>query len=566
MSRPNDWGRIAPVLASLALFACDGVLLDGAAGPAGAGRRGGGPVSCGDGSIVLGTAPMRRLSNAEYLHTLRDLFPGVTPAVPELPEDTEVGGFENDARSLGPSDVRVSRWEDIAFRYAGEVTSSPDRLAAFLPCAPGAGDAGAQRACGETLVRDFGRRAYRRPLSDQEVERYVAFFESQREAIDFAAAVQLTTMALLQSPWFLYRIELPGEGGGDGVVPLDGYQLASRLSYFLWESTPDDALLEAAARGELATDAQLEAQARRMLDDGRAREAVVDFHRQWLDFDRIEMDEHQGRVPELYPTWNETLRQAVRDEQDRFVEGVLFDGEGTLRALLTSRTAYVNGPLASLYGVNGPGDATTWEEVTLPHDQRAGLLTRAGFLASHAHSGNGSPPLRGVFVMERLLCEPRPSPPPDADLTPPVVRPGEEPRTNRQLFEERTSPAGCIACHTRIDGFGFGFEHYDAVGGYRELDHGLPVDASGNLTGTDVDGPYVGAIELSEALAESARVEVCATRMWMRYALGRAPEREDECLTSRLARSFHESGGDVRALMVDIVTSPEFRNRPLASE
>ncbi len=565
------------------ITACEGSLLGSAAGPSGApgssgsgsgsGPGGGvmGPAVCESDSLLVGSAPMRRLANAEYLHTLRDLFPGVTVALPELPPDTDTGGFENDALSLGASDVRVARWEEIAWRYGSAITATPASLSTFLPCAASATDETTEQACGQELVRDFGLRAMRRPLASDERDRYLALFEAQRVAIDFEGAVQLTVMAMLQAPSFLYRIEVPSVDSQSGardaaIAALDSYQVATRLSYFLWESTPDDALLDAAGAGELETPEQIEAQARRMLEDGRAREAVVDFHRQWLDFDRILEEEHARRVPELFPGWNEDLRNAVREEQDRFVESTIFDDEGTLTALLTSNRTWVNGELAQLYGVAGPSDGSTWTQTELPAAERAGLLTRAGFLASHSHSANGSPPLRGVFITERLLCEPRPSPPASANTSPPTAEPGAGPRTNRQLFEERTAAPVCQGCHVRMDGMGFGFENYDAIGAFRELDDGLPVDSSGNVLGTDVDGPYVGGVELSGILAESERVQECATRQWVRYALGRAPEREDACLIDRLADRFAESDGNVRDLLVAIVTSPEFRHRPAAQE
>lgn len=519
------------------------------------------PTVCTGTETTLGITPQRRLSNAEYVRTLRDLFPGVAVELPDLPPDTINNGFENDARSLGASDVRVARWEDVAFRYAEAIAATPATLAAFLPCAATATDAATQQACGETLVREFGLRAMRRPLETDEQQRYLALFEQMRTEIDFAAAVELTVMAFLESPQFLYRLELPAEGETDGaVVPVGAYEIASRLSYFLWGSMPDATLFAAAADGSLATEETIAAQAARMLADDRARDQVVDFHRQWLDFDRIEMDEHSRRIEE-FTLWNETLRDSIREEQDRFVERTIFEGEGTLSALLLSRETEVNGPLAALYGVEGPADANTWAPATLPEGERAGLLTRAGFLASHSHSGNGSPPLRAVFITERLLCEPRPAPPPDANLAPPEQDPSDAPKTNRQLFEERTAPPSCMGCHVRLNGFGFGLEHYDAIGAFRETERGLPIDASGNVIGTDVDTAYVGGVELSEVLAESEVVQGCATRQWVRYALGRAPEREDACLVERLTDSFAESGGDVRALMTSIVTSPEFRSR-----
>lgn len=567
--------RWIALMGAMCLIACEGNVMGGPAGPGagpsgggamnggiGGGPSGGAPVACASDEVVSGGAPMRRLSNTEYLNTLRDLFPSARVTLPELPDDTAVGGFENDALSLGASEVQVARWEDIAWRYAEAVTRDARSLGAFLPCASGATTPLSEERCGEEFIRDFGLRALRRPLESDERDRYSAFFEAQRREIDFRAAVHLTLMAMLQAPAFLYRLELPRGTSEE----LDSFEVATRLSYFLWETTPDKTLLDAAGASGLDEAREIETHARRMLEDPRARAAVTDFHRQWLDFDRILDAEHARRVPEAFPTWNETLRAAIHEEQERFVESTLFDGAGTLSALLTSRSTWVNRALAELYGVAGPSDDETWIQVELPEGERSGLLTRAGFLAAHAHAANGSPPLRGVFITERLLCEARPSPPPNANLSPPTSAPGSGPKTNRELFEERTAPAQCQGCHVRMDGFGFGLEHYDAIGAFREVDQGLPVDASGNVLGTDVDGPFVGGVELSRVLAESERVEACATRNWVRYALGRAPDRADACFIDRLSSSFAATGGNVRELLVSIATSPEFRYRGAAQE
>ena len=543
---------------------CVGAIDDGAARPSGVGPRDDLDPTCADDRMLLGSTPMRRLSNAEYLASVAALFPGVTPALPELPPDTTSQGFENDARSLGASDVRVARWEDVAFRYTQAATASDEALAGFLSFCERWDDDASQRACGRALVDTLGRRTHRRPLTDAQRARYEAFFEAQRGEIDFAAAVQLTTMAMLQSPWFLYRLEIEGGMPRGDVVALDAWDVATRLSFLLWEEGPNDALLDAAARGELTDAASLEAHARRMLADPRARAAVLDFHRQWLDLDRIEIPEHALRIDD--PEWTETTQRSAREETDRFIAHALFDGEGTLGALLTSRETYVDRELARIYGVSGPTAAGEWARATLPEGERAGLLTRAAFLAAESHAGNPSPPLRGLYVMERLLCETRPTPPPDVDLSPPTAEPGEGPRTNRQLFDERTASPTCQGCHVRMHGFGYALEGYDEAGAFRDLDDGLPVDASGSITGTDVDGPIDGAIELSERLASSERVHECATRRWVRYAQGRAEERTDACLTERLSERFVTSGGDVRELLVAMVTSPEFRHRGAVSE
>lgn len=387
---------------------------------------------------------------------------------------------------------------------------------------------------------------------------YESYFATRRADIDFDAAALLTMTAMLESPHFLYRLELSGGELGDGSVALTPHELASRLSYLLWRSMPDDALFAHADDGSLLAPATLEAEARRMLDDPRAADTIVDFHRQWLALDRVAVVD-EPRLPSLYPEWDEGMRDAIARESEDLVRISIVEGDGTLASLFVSPAARVDARLAALYGVPAP-EPGTFADVTLP-PERAGILTRAAFLSSRAHSEQGSPPLRGAFVMSRVLCEPSLAPPPDADITPPVPMPGET-LTNRMLFERRTASATCRGCHDRIDGFGFGFEHFDAMGRYRTEDHGLPVDASGALTGTDVDGAYVGAVELSQRLGASRTVRACATRQWTRFALGRSAEQGDTCLEGRLERAFESSGGDVRELLVTLATAPELLVRP----
>jgi hypothetical protein len=188
-------------------------------------------------------------------------------------------------------------------------------------------------------------------------------------------------------------------------------------------------------------------------------------------------------------------------------------------------------------------------------------LSRIAFLAGNAHDANGSPPLRGVYVMERLLCEPRPSPPADADLSPVEADPDQGPMTNRQLFEQRTQPASCQGCHVRIDGFGYGFENYDAAGIYRTEDNGLAVDASGYANGIGNDAEYEGAMELQDLLGDSDVVRNCVVKQWFVYANGRAMEPADTCQVEAIQQAFAESDGNLMELLVSIVMRPEFRLR-----
>ena len=516
----------------------------------------------------LGSSPLRRLSNVEYLHSMRDLFPGVTPIdLPAPPPDTLVNGFENDARALGPTDVAVTRYEEIAFAYTTVATADDAALANVLPCTSWITEA-EQDACGRSLVESFGRRAFRRPLEPSDVEVLTNRFAIFRRSIDFRAAVQLTLMALVQSPAFLYRIEIPivdatHPASATGAVRVDAFALATRLSYLLWESGPDDELLDLAASGELLQRRVYEAEVDRMLDDPRVVDVIADFERQWLDLDRILADTNRTRDPLQYASWGPEWQSSEREEIDRFVRWSARAGEGTLAELLTSRHAFVDARMASVYEVTPPADG--WSEVDLPSDRRAGVLTRAAFLAGRSHSGSISPPIRGVFVLERLLCLPHRSPPAAADLSPPTPVPGEGPVTNRTLFERRTQASACTGCHTQINGVGFAFEHYDAIGAFRELDHGLPIDASGTVVGAEQLTTFTDAVDLSRVLAESRAVSDCAGDSWLRFALGRSLEGPDVTLRTQV-RDALAHGAPMREVLRTIANSAEIQLQQAVQE
>ena len=546
--------RVALIGGLALLSACNGVI--GGAGGDGPPRGSQESFICQTpGAITVGSSPARRLTNVEYENTVRDLLGGEIPVLPEQPSDAVLqGSFENDARSLGPSDVRVARYETAAFALGEHAVNSPTARARILPC--GTSDA----ECGRQFVETFGRRAFRRSLSDEELNRWSNFFQSQQASIDFDAAVQLTVAAMLQAPQFLYRLESDSTAVNGAQLELTAYELASRLSYFLWESMPDDELFAAADAGALQTEEELEAQARRLLADERARAAVRNFHRQWLYVDRVLGED---KLPELFPMWSGQAQQSAKEETLRFIEHQYFEG-GTVEDLFTSNVAYVDSVMAELYDIPAPMEP--WSLVELDPTERAGVLSRVAFLAGNAHDANGSPPLRGVYVMDRILCEPQPSPPADADTSPPVADPNQGPMTNRELFEQRVASSSCQGCHVRIDGFGYGFENYDAAGIFRTEDNGLPVDASGFANGIGNDAEYEGAIELQRLLGESDVVRDCVTKQWLTYSSGRSLEPADSCQLEAIQTAFAENGGDLIELLVTIVTRPEFRLRSGAEE
>lgn len=517
--------------------------------------------SCTEVPSGIGPAPLRRLSNGEYLRSLDELFPTVRVTLPALPEDNTVAGFDNQAESQQPTDVRVARYESIASLYAAALTTDTAAVRAITGCADWSTPQRAD-ACARSLIERVGARVFRRPLNEAESSRYALRFHAWETAVDFEGAVRLTLSALLQAPQFIYRPELdPLESTGARVVPVDSYAMATRLSMLLWQSGPDGALLDAARDDGLSSAEQVRAHASRMLSDPRAKAGYWAFHRAWLGLDRVRSDEHAARTNEVDPGWTDRTSAAVVEESRRFIENTLFES-GSFRALFESPRAWVDRETARLYGVEGPSEPEGVREVELPSDQRAGILTRIAFLAGHSHRGATSPPVRGNAVFLRLFCELPNSPPPNIDTTPPTQTPDAGARTNRALFEARTQPVACRGCHRSLDGIGYGFEHYNAAGIYQTLDHGLPIDARGELLRSGVDGPFDGAIELSRSLARSNVVAGCLVRQWVRFAMGRAPhEREGAWVDTLIQRLI--AHGSERELLLDLVSSATFRFRPV---
>ncbi len=506
----------------------------------------------------IGPSPLRRMSDSQYLNAMGDLFPTLGPTLPQLPAELSVAGFDNAAEAQEPSDVLVARYETIADLYGQAATADTLSVVALTGCADWS-TSDLATACATQFIAQVGRRLFRRPPTGDESQRFLSHFQAWQTAVDFPGAVQLTLSAMLQSPQFLYFPEPAPSGTRVGTtVPVEAYALATRLSFFLWQSVPDDALLDAAGQGALATDDGLRTQVSRMLADPRAKRALWSFHRQWLGLDQILQPEGTTRTAAVDPFWTTDSQTDSVTESELFVENVLTTG-GTFDDLLTSQTAWVNGEMSRLYGLPAPADPAQWTQVLLPTSQRAGVLTRVAFLAGYSHAGATSPPVRGSAIELRLLCHLPVSPPPGVDLSQPTAPADAGSETNRMLFEQRTSPRACQACHQSLNGFGFGLENYNAAGIYQTTDHGLPVDATGVITGTDVDGPIDGGIQLSDVLAKSSVVHACATEEWVRFAMARAPADVEQTYLTQMGSDFQNSGGDVRGLLEAIVLSPIFR-------
>jgi hypothetical protein len=492
----------------------------------------------------VSASPMRRLTHREYGNAVRDLL-GASAKPPALTADTQPELFDTMAdQSLS------SLLADEYVNAAGDLADGITDINGVVGCAPGS----ASEACVRDFIARFGRRAFRRPLTSEEGTRLSSLYESARTAADTSTAVRAVVAAVLASPHFLFRPEWGGSKSEiAGALKASPYELAARLSFLLWSSIPDDVLLDAAGKDQLATKQQVSAQAERMLDDPRARSASYHFYEQWFGLGLLETASKDAAV---YPQFNEGLRDAMYEETRRFVDHVVWEDDARLETLLTAPYSFVNKSLALLYGVSGPKDDATYQMAQLDPEQRSGILTQASMLTSYAGSNISSPVKRGKWVRERMLCQDLPAPPANV---PPLSEIADDLST-RERFAMHTSAPACASCHKLIDGLGFGLEHYDGIGAFRTKELSFEVDASGQLTGTDIDGAYNGGPELAGLLSNSAQVRDCAVTQLFRYTEGRRESEQDACSLQSLKKSFADNDGDLRELLLELVQSDAFLN------
>ncbi len=505
-----------------------------------------------------------------------------------FPSEPGANGFEGIVQGQNPSSYQVEELHLAAMHFAAFALLSP----AFFDCADWTAlPAAAQERCARTSIDRFAARGWRRPLDAGERERIAAFWRANVAAGPLEEAVALTVAGILQAPAFHFRVER-GDAGGDDPT---SWELATRLSYFLWDSMPDEALFAAAAAGELDTRRQVERQAQRMLEDPRARPAIVHFHNQWLGTDdvlriapaRRAFGPRFGIEPELetardddvqWPTILGPVRHSLKLETELFVEQTVFDGDGTFTALLTDHRGYLSDATAPIYGAGvtrlderpevtrqiefvavsiGRKEPLTLYPAEFPRNQRAGVLTHPSVLAVGAYAVQPGPILRGVHVLERIACMELGTPIQGAETALPPDSLAVE-STNRERTAAATAPRTCAGCHRRINPPGFAFEHYDALGAWRARDNGQPVDASGSLslpggeTLTFTDG-----IDFVHQLAASDRVRDCYALHWTRYALGDRIDDDAPELRS-IQRGFREDDS-IRELLVSIAGSDLFR-------
>jgi len=501
-----------------------------------------------------------RLTHAQWEHTVRDLFrlEQETGLSEQFRSDPKASGFifSNNALTLEVDQALWGGYQRGAADVAELVTSDPQITADLFP--PDNGDAAQRR---ETFVRDFGLRAFRRPLTDAEVQTLTGQFDGALELYPslsdgFTAGARMVIETALQSPMFLYRIELSSDIEGE-VIKLNDWEVAQRLSYFLWDSMPDQVLFDAAKSGELTGPQQVEEQARRMLADPRAEAVILDYHAQLL-----EVEKFLSIAPSdvFFPDVSTELGAYAIEEHETFLREVMVAREGSFADLLTSTTTFVNADLAAIYGLEGAYD-NTFAEAELDPGTRAGIFTHVGFLAANASSVNPDPIHRGVFLARRMSCLTIAAPPDNVPPLPPL----DESQTNRQRVEGHTEQEGsaCADCHSPlINPYGFAYENYDAIGAYRTMDNGQTVDASSSVLLPDGERPSSqNALELAQILAESPAVHECYLRHWLEFAMGRPYEFGDRPLIKRLGATSHEQSQSIQDLLVELVISTPFLSR-----
>jgi hypothetical protein len=490
-----------------------------------------------------------RLTNVQYVNTVQDLFPNVTLPGLSLPTENVTDGFTNASSGQTVTSVLVSDYQSSAEAIAQALSSNPS---GFLSCQPTT--TADENACAQSFIAQFGKSAYRRPLTADESTRMLAFYQLDRASDDFPTAMAAVVQVFLQSPSFVYRLEAGTGAQNNGLVPLTSYEVASRLSYFLTNSMPDATLLQAADADALQTPDQVEAQARRLFMTPRARATAAAVNYQWLNLVKVES---LSKDATAFPSFTPAIGQALHDSTVMFVD-YAFWTQDSLGALLTDSHAFVNDSLAPLYGL-APAGSSDLQLVTVDPTQRAGILTQAGLLAGLANTVNDSPVQRGLLVLKSFLCASPPPPPAGVSTTPPAFDP-ETPMTTRQRMETEHALGSCAACHTQMDSIGFAFENYDALGQWRTQDNGIAVDASSSLTGTDVDSSFVGAVSLAQKLSQSQDVAQCVSYQWLRYALGLDTSQINLAAASAIASTFQAADGAFSELLVAITRSDYFRS------
>jgi uncharacterized protein DUF1592/uncharacterized protein DUF1588/uncharacterized protein DUF1587/uncharacterized protein DUF1595/uncharacterized protein DUF1585 len=518
---------------------------------------GGEPSASGGDYIDPLSTAIARLTNAEYSQTVTDLLgePAGAAVTYNFPVDTLDHGFDNNASLLEITTTHATQYQTAAAAIATTTFGTPARRAKVISCDPSVGP------CLPTYVAAQGRRMFRRPLTAQEVTDYVTLATAVAVPTDPYSGPEAVLETMLQSPYFLFKV-LVGVSppGMTSIVGLNGFEMATRLSYFLWGTTPDDGLLDQAQAGALDTAVGIATVVQQMLTDPRSRLGIKRFYEQWLPLNEIYgpfADSERVPVRPGQSMGDTALAADMVQETQQFVDSVLWGG-GSVLDLLTAPYTFVNADLAMIYGL--PVPASGWQRVDLPATSlRAGILTQGTVLAAGSHGTTPSNTRRGEIVREQLLCQDIPPPPPGVNPTVPPPLPGE---SEQQTFARHTTDPSCAACHTLMDPIGWGLSGFDQTGAARTLDsNGQPISTTGQIVGMTPPG-FIGPIELGQKVAASTQFQACFATELFRYAYARVEDPNQDTLgVSNMHDSFVRAKWAFPQGLTALVESDGFRYR-----
>jgi hypothetical protein len=524
----------------------------GVGGSAGAGASG--PGSGGSASSVprtTGGSSLRLLTKPEYLAALKSLFGTLTTPL-EPPDDTSVGGFiAIGAATNSVNPTGVDAYEVTSRAVVAEVFGDKARWQGLVACTP---QENLSDACVETFVKTFGKKAFRRALTDAETQQWV---KVGRDAAALAgtAAHGLSTVisGFLQSPNFLYRVETTALDVSIDRLKYDGRTMADRLAFFLTGAPPTAELVAAAESGKLDTAEGVRTAAMGMLNDPGLVSRLTGFFYEWGQLDLVMTAE---KNPDMFPNFSESLRNSMREGARLFLEKVVLAPGADMRALFDSNQTFADAALAPYYGVAPP--ASGFAQFTVPAEQkRAGIMGQVGMITAHSKPDHSSPTARGVFMLRNFLCT-IPPPPPPGVLTELKVDPT---LTTRQRLELHRSDPLCANCHALFDPMGMALEHFDSVGKYREMEGGHAVDASGTFLDAQ-KSPFNGLAELGAIMRNDPAVMECLLRYFYRNVNARQDDKYDESQIDGMAASLSSRGYVFRDMIADLVVSDAFRSAP----
>ena len=503
-------------------------------------------------------AVLRRLTQSQYDNTVRDLLKETSSLSSQFPPEDFVNGFKNQYQALSVSPILTEAYSRTAEKLAANAFRRGDSRG-LIPCKP---TSESDAACRTKFIRTFGRKAFRRPLEPEEIAWHETIFKGEKT---FLAGAQAVIETMLQSPGFIFWLE---ETPNPKWKP---YARASRLAYFIWDTQPDEALLESAAKGELNTPEGFGHVTRRMLDDPKAKDGVDEFISEWLRFDRVMAASRERR---LYPLFNRELAKSMTEEARRFV-GDLVWNDRNFMDVFTAKYSFINSDLAAVYKVAPP--ARDFQRVEFPAEaERAGLLGQALFLTLSSKPDETAPTGRGLFVREQFLCQQVPPPPPGVDTNLPPVE-ESRPVTNRERLAGHANAKMCAGCHKLIDPIGFGFEKFDAIGMRREkhkllfypnltgaalrrakpTEFELELDTRGMVAGL-ANSEFASPKELGDILAKTPQCQECVVKQVFRYMSGRQDTAADRPALTQALEAFRKSDYKFKELMFALATSREF--------